>query len=154
MSSPSNRAHDRAVSPTVHRNLLIAVVALVPALAYGNAPAGESFTAVDYAWRANGTDATRLTIAPNTTVTFSYPDGADYHNVVFKDRQPSSCEGLPPGPRPKGWQGECTFADPGTYAFVCGAHEEMTGSVVVAAPTPTPTPTPTPSPTPTPDPGG
>ena len=97
----------------------------------------------DPAWRANDTDATRLTVAPNTTVTFGYPDGGDYHNVVFKDRQPSSCAGLPPGPRPKGWQGECTFVEPGTYAFICGAHDTMTGSVVVAAPTPTPTPTPT-----------
>jgi hypothetical protein len=59
------------------------------------------------------------------------------HNLVFSEPRPS-CVDLPPGPRPKGWQATCTFAEPGTYGFVCGVHATMTGSVVVAAPTPTP----------------
>jgi plastocyanin len=149
----SNRAGAGAVSPTVHATLLIALVAL----AFSSAPADSSFTAVDFAWRANGTDATTLTVAPGATVTFGYPDGANYHNVVFTGPQPASCENLPPAPRAKGWQGECTFADPGSYAFVCALHDTMTGSVVVAAPTPTPTPDPaatpgaTATPTPVPD---
>jgi plastocyanin len=136
----------------VHRNLRIAVLAAVaalgPALAYSKAPADGSFTAVDFAWGANGTDATTLTIAPGATVTFGYPAGASFHNLVFTGPKPSACENLPPGPRPKGWQAECTFAEPGTYAFVCGLHDSMTGSVVVAAPTPAPTATSDPATTP------
>jgi plastocyanin len=145
MSSPSNRSRDGAVSPAVRSNLLIALVAL----AFGNAPAEPSFTAVDFAWQANGTEATTLTVAPGATVTFGYPAGASFHNLVFTGPKPS-CENLPPGPRPKGWQAECTFAEPGTYPFVCGLHDTMTGSVVVAAPTPTPTPAATADPAATP----
>jgi plastocyanin len=124
----------------VHRSLLIAVVAVVPALAYSGAPAG-GFTAVDFAWQAGGTGATSLTVAPGDTVTFSYPAGANYHNVVFTGPTPSSCEDLPPAPRAPGWQAQCTFDGPGSYPFVCALHDTMTGTVVVAAPTPTPTPT-------------
>jgi plastocyanin len=149
----SNRTRDGGVSPTVRRDLLIAVVALVPALVAGAASADGGFVAVDYAWRANGTDATTLTVAPGATLTFGYPEGTNYHDVLFTGPQPA-CEGLPPAPQAKGWQGQCTFADPGTYPFVCERHDRMTGSVVVAAPTLTPAPTATaePGPTPTPPP--
>jgi plastocyanin len=136
----------------VPRYLLIAVLALVPVLAAGKAPADAGFTAVDFAWRANGTDATTLTIAPGGTVSFGYPAGAAFHNVDFTGAKPTSCANLPPGPRPKGWQGACTFDDPGTYEFVCDVHAEMTGSVVVAAPTPVPTETASPDPVASPTP--
>jgi hypothetical protein len=86
-----------------------------------------------------------LTIASGGSVSFSNPAGGDFHNVAFEGAQPSSCTGLPPGPR-KDWQGECTFADAGTYSFMCQLHPEMTGTVIVKAPTPTPTPDPTPTP--------
>jgi plastocyanin len=139
----SNRPRGRAVSPAVHRNLLVAVVALVPALTYSNAPADGSFTAVDFAWRANGTDATTLTIAPGGTVTFGYPAGMSFHNLDFTGAKPS-CVGISSAPLAKGWEGECTFDVPGTYPFKCDVHEQMTGSVVVeAAPTGTPIPAPT-----------
>jgi plastocyanin len=129
-------------------------LALGPGLAFAATPSG-SFTAVDYAWRANGSEATTLTIAPGESVTFGYPAGADFHNVQFTGPQPT-CEGLTPYPRPKGWTGECTFAAAGTYAFVCGAHAAMKGTVVVAAPAPTASPDPSATPgataTPTPAP--
>jgi plastocyanin len=132
------------------------VCVAAPALAYRDADA--SFTAVDFAFRANGTDATTLTIAPGQTVTFSYPSGTSTHNVVFTGAKPT-CSGLPPFPYPPQlWSAAtCTFDQPGTYAFVCGAHPDMTGKVVVAAPA-TATPDPDPvdpgaTPAPAPDPG-
>lgn len=153
MSSPSNRDRGGAVSPLV-RNVLIAVVAagvaLGPALAYSKAPAEGSFTAVDFAWRANATSATSLTIAPGGTVTFGYPEGSSFHNLHFTGAKPT-CEGITAGPRPAPWQGECTFTAVGTYPFICDVHDTMSGSVVVGtAPTPTPTPTSTPGPSATP----
>src|SRR6478735_8152532 len=125
--------------------MLLALVVLVPSLAQSGAP-DASFTAVDFAWRANDSDATTLTVAPGATVSFAYPAGSSYHNVGFTQTLPSSCTGLPTAPRAKGWQGECTFADPGMYAFVCGLHPEMTGKVIVEVPpvaTPEATATPT-----------
>jgi plastocyanin len=137
-----------------------AAAALSPALAYG---ADAGFTAVDFGWVADG-GGNELTIAPGETVTFAYPAGQSFHNVVFEGTQPSSCTGLQPVDAGPGWNGSCRFEDAGTYRFVCGYHAEMTGRVVVrAAPTPTPTPTappatgpapatPTPTPTATPAP--
>jgi plastocyanin len=122
--------------------LLLAFASLLPA-------GGGAFTAVDYAWRANGTDATALTIAPGETVTFGYPDGTSSHNVEFTGPKPSSCDGLAAFPQSKGWQGSCTFADAGTYPFLCIVHQQMKGTVVVVAPS---EPTPSPSPTATPGP--
>src|SRR5215217_2121195 len=110
--------------------LVAALLACAAAPAFG---ADATFTAVDNAWRANNTDATTLTIAPGQTVTFSYPAGMTTHNVNFTGRKPE-WTGLPPGPRPKGWSAECTFAVADAYLFVCGVHPEMQGTVVVAAP--------------------
>jgi plastocyanin len=131
--------------------------ALVLAALAAGAPSG-AFTAVDYAWRANGTDATSLTIAPGETVSFAYPSGASFHNLRFETGAPA-CTGVPAVPLPPGWSAECRFDNPGIYRFVCDVHGGMSGRVVVAAPPgPTPTPTPTPgestppgpSPSPTP----
>jgi plastocyanin len=116
--------------------------AAAPALAYGGATAGGGFTAIDYAWQANGTAATTLTVAPGEAVTFGYPSGTTTHNVDFTGKQPSQCTGLTPDPRPKGWTAECTFDAAGSYPFVCDVHPQMVGTVVVAVPTPTPTATP------------
>ena len=115
------------------------VCAAAPALGYSS---DGTFTVVDNAFRANDTEATSLTIAPGQTVTFRYPAGMTTHDVLFTGRTPY-CTGLPPGPRPKGWSGDCTFSEEGVYPFRCEVHAEMTGKVVVAVPTPTPTPTPT-----------
>ncbi|MBE2314545.1 hypothetical protein DVA67_001045 [Solirubrobacter sp. CPCC 204708] len=101
-----------------------------------------------------------VTVAPGSTVDFSFPVGAgtNVHNVVFA-QAPTSCvqkTGLVVGPapplpqfaQPAGWSGECKFDTPGTYTFICSTHPaEMTGSVVVSSgeePTPTPTATPEP----------
>jgi plastocyanin len=123
------------------------VCAAAPAFSYG---ADASFTAVDFAFRANGTAQTTLTIAPGQSVSFSYPDGKSTHNVDFTSEKQPACTGLPPIPYPpRLWQdASCTFDQPGTYTFVCDAHAEMTGTVIVAVPTPSPTATPTATPDP------
>jgi plastocyanin len=128
------------------RKVLVTAAVLSPALAFG---ADGSFVAVDNAWRAGGGAANELTIAPGQTVEFSYPTGNSFHNVVFEDPQPSSCTGVQPDNPGPGWKGSCRFDDAGTFAFVCGVHDAMTGRVIVrAAPTPTPTGTPTATPGP------
>ena len=115
-----------------------------PASAYSGAAAGGSFTAIDFAWQANGTSDTTLTVTPGQTVTFAYPSGTSFHNVVFTGKQPASCTGLTAYARPKGWSGECAFEAAGRYPFTCIIHDTMTGEVVVAAaPEPTATATPT-----------
>jgi hypothetical protein len=122
--------------------------ALSPALAYSEV---SGFKAVDYAWLADGGPGNELTITPGETVTFAYPTGASFHNVVFEGTEPSSCTGIQPADPGPGWQGSCRFDAPGTYRFACGVHPGMTGRVIVrAAPTPTPTPTSTATATATP----
>jgi plastocyanin len=159
-----------------------AAIALIgaPALAAGSDPPA---TAAIVAYDTGGglpqgfKDASQADTADHTveittggTVTFSFPTGAgmSVHNIDFKTAaKPSSCvqtkptSGQPqappiPNPSPAGWEVNCTFPTAGTYAFVCGVHPDMTGSVVVTAPSATPTPTPTatasPDPTATPTP--
>ena len=127
--------------------------AAAPALAYSGATAGGSFTAVDYAWQANGTSGTTVTITPGQTVTFGYPSGTESHDAHFTGKQPTACPGLPTRPQKQGWSGECTFDAAGSYPFVCDFHPEMVGTVVVAAAA-TPTPSYSATPTPTADPIG
>jgi plastocyanin len=159
-----------------------AAIALIgaPALAAGaDPPATASIVAFDGATGAKVQgfrDAAQSDPADNTveittggTVTFSFPtgNGTNFHNVDFKTApKPASCKQtkfVPPNPelavpplptyaQGVGWEGFCTFTAPGTYAFVCDAHSDMTGTVVVTDPTATPTPTPTPTPTASPDP--
>ncbi|HEX6022931.1 MAG TPA: hypothetical protein VFZ00_13105, partial [Solirubrobacter sp.] len=134
----------------------------VPALASGESRAPGFIEARDFEFVNPATGETTVTILAGETVTFSYPDGGNFHNVDFPANEPTSCTQtagpvvgavppLPTFPSPEGWAGVCTFTQPGSYFFVCGAHGFMTGEVVVmpAGQTPTPTPTATPSPTPT-----
>ncbi len=155
----------------VYRGMRAALVAVacgvlvgIPGLASGQQPGPPSsgrFTAHDlngYAsgyWTADDGSDTTLTIATGGTVTFSYPSGGQsFHNVKFDPAgpQPASCSGLPSQPTGPPWSGSCTFDHAGSYAFVCGLHPDMTGTVVVADAPPGSTPTPLPgtSPTPTP----
>jgi plastocyanin len=143
--------------------LVVAAAGVVPALARGEgtSSADASIVAVDpYEFRDGGQpNDNTVEIAPGGTVSFAYPSGGSVHNVVFNAAQPSSCVqqsganvgAVPPLPAfalPPGWSGECTFNTPGTYTFVCGAHAQMTGTVIVGTPTATPTPTPTATETP------
>jgi plastocyanin len=87
---------------------------------------------VDFGFQNPATGGNTVTILAGETVSFSYPEGRNYHNVVFADVRPSSCTPeLPDAPSEAGWQSTCRFDAPGTYAFVCGAHPDVTGAVVV-----------------------
>ena len=124
-------------------------------------------------WQERGSGATdsSVTIGAGDRVTFAFPAGQSVHNLAFPGAAPASCpqttaapgfpldtNNAPPLPAfatIAGWEGYCTFPATGTYAFVCGVHPEMTGTVIVVPATATPTPTAdasTPPPTVTPEP--
>lgn len=102
-----------------------------------------SFTAVDYAFLADGGSGSTVTIPVGGTVSFAYPTGNSAHNVDFGTSQaPSSCvqtggtpngavPPLPHSPSAPGWSGSCQFDTPGTYTFKCDLHPYMTGTIVV-----------------------
>jgi plastocyanin len=141
-----------------HLSLSLAALAAGTAVAFAVAtvapvgaapPQTASFTAVDYAWEAPG-GGNVATIAAGGTVTFGYPSGGSAHNVNFSGSSPTSCTQtagpdsgavppLPAVPTGEGWGGTCRFDAPGTYAFVCGLHSSMTGTVDVVDPTATTT---------------
>jgi plastocyanin len=141
------------------RHLLLCLVALAAGAAAGVAvpqlasvgaapPATASIQAVDYGWQDPATMENTTNVAAGGTVTFSYPTGGSFHGLVFDDKQPTSCTQtagpvsgsvppLPHFPDGAGWAGTCRFDTAGTYAFHCGAHAFMVGSVVVGDPPPT-----------------
>src|SRR3954449_5120663 len=152
-----------------------AVLVAVPALAHGQGspPASASYTASDSAtasrdtfrWYLIGTTQTDVTIVTGATVSFSNPASAvRAHNVDFTDAVKPQCQlstsdtrcscPIPSSPA-RNWSGTSTFAEPGTYLFLCDLHPAMTGTITVSAPpettaTATATPVPTPSPPPLP----
>ena len=86
-------------------------------------------------------DSNSATIDAGGTVTFSYPDGGSFHNVDFQT-DPTTCTQtagqvlgavppLPTSPLGEGWAGVCRFDNVGTYAFVCQAHPNIVGEVIV-----------------------
>jgi plastocyanin len=112
-------------------------LAALPALA-----ADATVTARDFAFAPAAVE-----ITAGESVTLDNAQGI--HNFVFAD------EALPANPAADSdpvWDTPLrkTFAAPGTYAFHCGAHPYMTGTVTVLAPAGSPTPTATPTPTPQP----
>jgi plastocyanin len=131
--------------------LLAALTAAVPTFAYGDsARAPGSIQAYDFGFENPATGDSDVTVDAGETVTFSYPTGSNFHSVVFSGGDPAECTPpLPEFPKGAGWSASCRFDTPGTYAFVCGAHANMTGTVVVQG-SGTPTATPTGSPTATP----
>jgi plastocyanin len=98
-----------------------------------------SITAKDPYSFDNGSGASSVSVARGGTVTFSYPSGASFHNVVFDTAQPTACQDMPSGAAPPGWSGSCSFDAYGTYAFHCGLHSLMTGRVEVPDPSAPPT---------------
>jgi plastocyanin len=149
----------------MRKNALIAALGaalIAPALALAADPASDgTMRATDpYVFKADGTGANTLTIAPGGTVTFTYASGSAAHNVHWLGAKKPSCAGVPdesfsyPDSRPP-WSGTCTFTDPGTYEFECAIHTPlMKGSIVVEAPSASATPTATPGASATPAPPG
>jgi plastocyanin len=112
-------------------------LAVMPALA----AQGPTITASDTVFTP-----AELTVAPGEAVKLANAGGT--HNFRFPDGD------YPMFPTPSNdpvWDDlSRTFAQPGEYPFVCGAHPQMTGVVRVQDPAATATPTPTPTPTPEP----
>jgi plastocyanin len=88
-----------------------------------------------------------LTVDAGTVVRWRNNDTRE-HTVTANDRSFDS------GLMPVGATFVRTFSTPGTYAYLCLIHPDMTGTIAVRAPggTPPPPPPPTPPPTPVPTP--
>ncbi|PTX03862.1 cupredoxin domain-containing protein [Pararhodobacter aggregans] len=65
-----------------------------------------------------------ITIAAGDTVRWTNQDGAP-HTATFQ------AAGMDTGRLSRGGTGELTFAQPGTYDYVCAIHPSMRGRVVV-----------------------
>jgi plastocyanin len=161
-------AREGTMRPRIRQPLFVVVAvatAACGALLFGGPAAGQgtsaSIVASDYAFNTAAGGSPHVTVGAGATVAFSYPSGFSSHNVVFTGQQPSGCTQttpastitappLPASPTAAGWAGQCTFTAPGTYAYVCGLHGSMTGSVTVLAPGGTPPPAPPPPPPPPP----
>ena len=127
--------------------VVLAHVALLPARAQD-----ASVRAYDFAFEdAANPGSTTVTIPAGGVVAFAYPAGGNAHNVVFGGAQPASCTqtagpnagSVPPLPAvatAPGWARTCRFDAPGTYTFVCDAHDYMTGAVAVGTAPPVPAP--------------
>ncbi|HKP20631.1 MAG TPA: hypothetical protein VJT68_03890 [Thermoleophilaceae bacterium] len=109
-------------------------LSVVVASAGAEEPMPASITAKDPTSFDNGSGGNSVSIAKDGTVTFSYPSGSSFHNVVFDAGTPS-CSGLPANASSAPWSGSCTFTAYGTYTFHCGLHGSyMTGKVEVPDP--------------------
>jgi plastocyanin len=71
-------------------------------------------------------DPSTVTVAPGTTVEWDNDDGAR-HTITATDKSFDSGD-LKPGQK---WTH--TFASPGTFAYTCTQHPEMTGTVIVSS---------------------
>lgn len=126
---------------------------MIAAPAESQAPTLQAIEAHDNVFTSENGGPPQVTIAAGGHVNFSYILGNSRHNVVFTGARPTVCgssggpaataSALPGAPTPASWDGGCDFYTPGTYAFVCGLHPDMTGSVTVVAgagspPTPAP----------------
>lgn len=86
------------------------------------------------------------TVPPGGTVAFRNPSKIVPHGVAWTQGPAKpSCSGVPVDGSGTEWSGSCTFAEAGTYDFVCTVHPgEMKGTIVVgsgeAAPAPPPPP--------------
>jgi plastocyanin len=111
----------RTIKPGMCVVTALAVAALAAgALASQGAPAADAKVQIDqYAFLPQ-----RITVKPGTTVTWTNDDDAP-HTIassakVFKSR-----------PLDTGDKFSFTFTTPGTYAYFCSVHPQMTGTVTV-----------------------
>ncbi|HET7508578.1 MAG TPA: plastocyanin/azurin family copper-binding protein [Solirubrobacterales bacterium] len=87
-------------------------------------------TTSGYVWRPSA-----LTVAPGGSVGFANPSAIVPHGLAWTGGpQQPSCSGVPVGSSGTEWSGACTFAQAGTYTFVCTVHpEEMKGTITVGS---------------------
>jgi plastocyanin len=114
--------------------LLLALVSLgvllLAAFALADEPTVEpAETAAGFAWRPSA-----VTTAAGGTVAFRNPGAVTPHGVHWTGGpEKPSCSGVPGDNFGTNWSGACTFAQAGTYTFICTVHpEEMKGTITVA----------------------
>jgi plastocyanin len=92
-----------------------------------------------YSWRPS-----TATIGPGGSVTFRSTSTEIPHGVTWTGGpEKPSCSGVPIEQEKTNWSGDCTFAQPGTYSFVCTVHPtEMKGTITVSSTEPPPGPPP------------
>jgi plastocyanin len=86
------------------------------------------------------------TVGLGGTVTFRNTSTSVPHGVRWTGGpEKPSCPGVPVEGEETSWSGDCTFAQPGTYAFVCTVHPtEMKGTITVLSGESPPPPPPPP----------
>jgi plastocyanin len=111
----------RTVKPGMCVVAALAVAALCAgAPASQGAPAADAGVQIDqFAFLPQ-----RITVKPGTTVTWTNDDD-DSHTVA------SSAKLFKSGPLDTGDKFSFTFTTPGTYAYFCSVHPQMTGTIVV-----------------------
>jgi plastocyanin len=110
----------------------------VAAVSLADAPAVEpAETPSGFVWKPES-----VTSAPGGSVAFRNPGNVVPHGVHWTGGpEMPSCSGVPVDDFGTSWSGACTFAQAGTYTFVCTVHpEEMKGTVTVTAGETTPAP--------------
>jgi plastocyanin len=122
----------------VGRLLAVAAVAALPGLGAADA----TVTARDFLF-----EPASVQIATGESVTLDNAQG--FHSFEFADEERPAGGAADSDPV---WPLSKTFGTAGTYAFRCGVHPDMTGTVTVVDPGAPPAPMPTP--TPSPQPGG
>jgi plastocyanin len=90
-----------------------------------------------FSWRPS-----TAAVGPGGAVAFRNPGKIVPHGIAWMQGPATpSCGGVPVNGSGTDWSGSCTFAQAGTYAFVCTVHpEEMKGTVTVGAGEPPPAP--------------
>lgn len=87
------------------------------------------------------------TVAPGGTIGFRNPGKVVPHGLHWSGGpEKPTCSGIPVDSSGTEWSGTCTFAQAGTYSFVCTVHPEMQGSITVASGETAPPPSPGPNP--------
>src|SRR5664280_1603277 len=108
----------------------------MPTLAGAEAP--PSIEAVNYGLYSHYWRPATATVLPGGVVTFSNPYTETNHGLEFTSAAKPSCTGIPKAAGElsgaANWKGECTFAEAGSYTFICTVHPtEMKGTITVSA---------------------
>jgi plastocyanin len=111
--------------------LVLALAAVLQPVADSSAegPTIESASAgTGFVWRPSTAE-----VGAGGSVSFKSTSTIVPHGVSWKSGpEAPSCSGVPVDEEKAGWSGSCTFAQPGTYAFVCTVHPtEMKGTITV-----------------------
>jgi plastocyanin len=83
-----------------------------------------------YYWKPSS-----ATVGPGGSVSFKNVSAVVPHGVTWTGGpEKPSCSGVPVEQEKTNWNGTCTFAQAGTYDFVCTVHPtEMKGAIAVAS---------------------